>query len=109
MATVVENLRVVPEFDSSESDEIVEILSARLDRRLSRFDDDQVELEISVKDRDTPSQRVVLECWVAVSGDTRFVGTSTDAKLMAAVRETAEDVHKQLNRFLDKREDSRRG
>lgn len=109
MATVAENLRVVPEFDSSESDEIVEILSARLDRRLSRFDDDQVELEISVKDRDTPSQRVVLECWVAVSGDTRFVGTSTDATLMAAVRETAEDVHKQLNRFLDKREDSRRG
>lgn len=109
MATIAENLRVVPEFDSSESDQVVEILSARLDRRLSRFDDDQVELEISVKDRDTPSQRVVLECWIALSGDTRFVGTSTDETLMAAVRETAEDVYRQVNRFLDKREDSRRG
>ena len=109
MATVAENLRVVPEFDSSESDQVVEILSARLDRRLSRFDDDKVELEISVKDRDTPSQRVVLECWIALSGDTRFVGTSTDESLMAAVRETAEDVYRQVNRFLEKREDSRRG
>lgn len=108
MATVADRLRVVPEFDASETDRVVEIVSSRLDRRLGRFDDDQVELEISVKDRDTPSQRVVLECWIAASGDTRFVGTSSEASLMAAVRETADDVHTQVNRFLEKREDSRR-
>lgn len=108
LATVADSLRVVPEFDPSESDQIVEILSARLDRRLGRFDDGQVELEISVKERDTPSQRVVLECWIAVSGHTRFVGTSAEASLMAAVRETAEDVYTQVDRFLNKREDSRR-
>lgn len=108
LASVADSLRVVPEFDPSESDRIAEILSSRLDRRLGRFDDDQVELEISVKERDTPSQRVVLECWIAVSGDTRFVGTSTKAPLMAAVRETADDVYTQVDRFLDKHEDSRR-
>ena len=108
MATVADSLRVVPEFDPSESDEIVEIVSARLDRRLGRFDADQIELEISVKERDTPSQRVALECWIAVPGNTRFVGTSTEGSLMAAVREAAEDVYTQVDRFLNKREDSRR-
>ena len=108
MATIADSLRVVPQFDQSESDQLVEILSARLDRRLGRFDDDQVELEISVKERDMPSQRVVLECWIAVSGHTRFVGTSTEASLMTAVREVADDVYTQVDRFLNKREGSRR-
>ena len=108
MASVADSLRVVPEFDPSEADGIVEIVSSRLDRRLGRFDDDQVELEISVKERDTASQRVVLECWIAVSGKTHFVGTSTDATLMAGVREAADDVYRQVDRFLDKHERSRR-
>ncbi len=108
MASVADSLRVVPEFDPSESDQVVDILTSRLDRRLSRFGDDQVELEISVKDRDTPSQRVVLECWIAASGRTHFVGSSTKSPLMAAVRESAEDVHTQVDRFLTKRERSRR-
>ena len=34
-------------------------LQAKLDRRLSRWDPEQVELELSVKDRDTASQRAV--------------------------------------------------
>jgi hypothetical protein len=51
---------------------------------------------------------VVLECWIAVSGRTRFVGTSTEAPLMAAVRESADDVYTQVDRFLNKRENSRR-
>lgn len=106
--SVADSLRIVPEFDPSESDQIVEIVTSRLDRRLSRFSDDQVELEISVKERDTPSQRVVLECWVAVSGRTHFVGSSTKSPLMAAVRESADDVRTQVDNFLTKRESSRR-
>ncbi len=108
MATVTACLRIVPEFDPSEYDTVTEILAARLDRRLARFADDQVELEISVKDRDTPAQRVVLEGWIAVTGRTRFVGTSTEESLMAAVRETGEDLYTQIDRFLGKRESSRR-
>lgn len=108
MASVADSLRIVPGFDPSEYDQVIEIVSARLDRRLGRFEDDQVELEISVKERDTASQRVVLEGWIAVSGRTRFVGTSTKAPLMAAVRESADDLYTQIDRFLTKRESSRR-
>lgn len=108
MAAVAGNLRVGPQFDPSEYDQATEVVAARLDRRLERFDDDQVEFEITVKDRDSSQQRVTLECWIAASGRTRFVGTSTQADLWAAVRETAEDVQKQLNKFLTKREDARR-
>jgi len=108
LATVTASLRVVPEFDPSEYEQVAEILAARLDRRLGRFADDQVELEISVKDRGTPSQRVVLEGWIAVPGRTRFVGTSTEESLMAAVRETGEDLHTQIDRFLGKQESSHR-
>lgn len=107
MATVAANLRVLPEFDPSEFDEVARILSARLDRRLERFGDDQVQLEISVKDRDTSSQRVAMEAWIAVSGRSRFVGTSTRSSLWAAVREAGEDVHTQVDRFLQKRHDAR--
>ena len=107
MATVGSTLRVVPEFDPSEYEEVTEVLAGQLDRRLERFGDDQVELELSVKDRDTPSQRVVLECWIAVSGRTRFVGTSTRASLMDAVREVGDNVHTQVDRFVSKRETTR--
>jgi len=109
VAAVAGNLRVGPQFDPSESDKVTEVVAGRLDRRLERFDDEQVEFEITVKDRDTAQQRVALECWIAASGRTRFVGTSTDTDLMAAVRETADDLHKQLDKFLTKREDARRG
>lgn len=109
MAAVAGTLRVGPQFDPSEHDQVIEVVAGRLDRRLERFDDDKVELEITVKDRDTPQQRVTLECWIAASGRTRFVGTSKQADLWAAVRETAEDVQKQVNKFLTKREDARRG
>ena len=109
MATVAGNLRFLPQFDPSEYDQVTEVVAGRLDRRLERFDDDKLELEISVKDRDTAQQKVTLECWIATSGRTRFVGTSTDDTLMAAVRECAEDLHKQIDKFLTKREASRRG
>jgi ribosomal subunit interface protein len=109
VAAVAGNLRVGPQFDPSEYDKVAEVVAGRLDRRLERFDDEQLELEITVKDRDTPQQRVTLECWIAAAGRTRFVGTSKQADLWAAVRETAEDVQKQVNKFLSKREDARRG
>jgi len=107
VATVGSTLRVVPEFHPSEYEQVTEILAGRLDRRLERFGDDQVEFEASVKERDTPSQRVVLECWIAVSGRTRFVGTSTRTSLMDAVREAGENVHTQVDRFVSKHETTR--
>lgn len=107
MATVSGNLRITKHFTSQEHEEVEGAVAQRLDRRLSRYDEDQVELEISLKDRDSPQQKVTLELWIAASGDTRFVGTSDQADPITAARDAASDVQTQLDRFLTRREDSR--
>jgi ribosome-associated translation inhibitor RaiA len=107
MTTYNERLRIVPEFRSDERDGILEVLFGRLERRLSQWKPEQVELELSVKERDTPSQRTVLECWIA--GVPRMVATSTERDLDKAVIEVRDDLFRQLNRYVTRREDSRRG
>lgn len=102
-------LRIVPEFRPEEYEDVREQLRGRLETRLARWTSDQVELELSVKDRDTPSQKVTLEVWVAASGRTRFVATSKETSLRAAVNEARDDVHRQIDKFLTKRETGRRG
>jgi ribosome-associated translation inhibitor RaiA len=108
-ATVASALRVAPQFRSDEFDGVASELAARLDRRLSRFDENQVELEISVKDRDSAQQQVTLEAWIAAKGRTRFVATSTEGEIKAAVRDVAEGIQRQIDKFVTKREASRRG
>ena len=107
MSTFNERLRLVPEFRSDERDGIVEVLFGRLERRLEHWKAEQVELELSVKERDTASQRTVLECWIA--GVPRMVATSTERDLDKAVVEVRDDLFRQLNRYVTRREDSRRG
>ena len=65
MSKFKERTRVVGEFRTEEYDRFRDLLFGRLERRLKRWDADQVELELSVKERDTSSQRTVLECWIA--------------------------------------------
>ncbi len=108
MATVEKVLRVVPGFRGDERDELVGTLASGLDRRLERWDDDQVELELSVKDRDDVQQRVVLEGWVAAKGRTRFVATSEERDLQTAVVEVRDDLRRQIDRFVNKGQDARR-
>ena len=105
MTTFKDRTRVVPEFRPDEYDRVRGILFGRLERRLSRWDPEQVELEISVKERDTPSQRTVLECWIA--GAPKFVGTSKEPDLDKAVAEVREDVWRQVDRFVTRKESSR--
>ncbi len=106
MASIQDRLRIVPEFRSDEHDRIVELLFGRLERRLQRWEPDQVELEISVKDRDTPKQRMVLECWI--TGVPRMVATSTDQDLFKAVVEVRDDLWRQIDRFVTKKETARK-
>ncbi len=101
-----DRLRVVPQFRPDEYEKVRDSLFGRLDRRLSRWDPEEVELEISVKDRDTASQRVALECWVP--GAPKFVGTSNEVDLDKAVVEARDDVWRQVDRFVTKRETKRR-
>jgi ribosome-associated translation inhibitor RaiA len=101
-----ERLRIVPEFRADEYDWIRDLLFGRLERRLSRWEPSQVELELSVKDRDTPKQRLTLECWI--SGVPRMVATSTERELHTAVAEVRDDLWRQVDKFVTKRETARR-
>lgn len=98
---IEQRLRVVTEFREDERPWLVETLEAKLERRLSRWEAEQVELELSVKERDTSSQKTVLECWIAGESK-RFVGTSGETDLNKAVVEVRDDVHRQVNDHVEK-------
>jgi hypothetical protein len=100
-----DRLRLVPEFRSDEHDRYGDVLFGRLERRLKRWDPEQVELEMSVKDRDTNSQRVTLECWI--SRVPKIVGTSQNPDLDRAVLEVRDDVWRQIDRFVTRKEAER--
>lgn len=106
MTTFQDRLRIVPEFRTEEHDRIRELMFGKLERRLERWRPEQVELELSVKDRDTPKQRMVLECWIA--GEDRFVATTTEQDLMKGVVEVRDNLRRQINRAVTKRESARR-
>ena len=106
-ATIDACLRIAPEFRGDEHAGLTEQLRGKLEARLKRWDAEQVEMELSVKDRETAQQKVTLEVWIAARGRTRFVGTSTAPDLRAAVNDARDDVHRQIDRFVTKRESAR--
>lgn len=108
-ATVAATLRINPDFVPDDRNSLVEVLSSGLDQRLVRYSEDQVEMEISVKGRGGDQQRVTFEVWIAVSGNSRFVATSSERELGAAITEVRDDMRRQINRFVTRREDSRNG
>jgi ribosome-associated translation inhibitor RaiA len=65
-----------------------------LDVRLASFEADATELEISVKDRQSPGQKVTLECWTP--GLDKIVTTSTEGDLHAAVMDVRDDLRRRL-------------
>lgn len=106
MSEFADRLRIVPEFHSHEHERIRELMFGRLERRLARWKPEEVELELSVKDRDTPKQRMVLECWIA--REDRFVATSREQDLMKGVVEVRDDLRRQIDKAVTKRESARR-
>ncbi|MFW6009890.1 MAG: HPF/RaiA family ribosome-associated protein [Actinomycetota bacterium] len=102
-----DRLRVVPEFRADEHEKYADVLFGRLERRLQRWDPASVELELSVKERDSDSQRVTLECWVP--GLPKIVGTSSDPDLDRAVVEVRDEVWRQIDRQVNRRQTTRRG
>jgi ribosome-associated translation inhibitor RaiA len=101
-----ERLRIVPEFKPEEYDRIRALMFGRLERRLARWRPEEVELELSVKDRDTAKQRMVLECWI--HREDKLVATSREPDLMKAVVEVRDDLRRQIDRLVTKRETARR-
>jgi ribosome-associated translation inhibitor RaiA len=105
MTAMQERLRIVPEFRPDEYDRYREVVFGNLARRLERWEPEQVELELSVKERDTSSQRTVLECWL--HGAPKMVATSTEQDLERAVMEVRNDLRRQINRYVTKKEAAR--
>lgn len=103
----VDRLRLGTGFAESERPKILELFR-KLDRRLQRFPADEVDLELSVKERDTPAQSVVLECWIAELRGERFVATSTEPDLRDALMECREDLWRQIDRAISRRIDQQR-
>ena len=92
-ASVESSLRLGSGFEASERDRIVAGWSS-LTNRLESFREGTVDLELSVKERGKPSQRTVLEAWIA--GSDRLVATSEEPDLAGALTEVRDDLIRQL-------------
>jgi ribosome-associated translation inhibitor RaiA len=92
-ASVESSLRLGSGFKAGERDRIVAGWG-KLSSRLGSYPQGSVELEMSVKERGTPSQRTVLEAWIA--GSDRLVATSAQPDLDSAVTEVRDDLIRQL-------------
>lgn len=104
-AASLDQLNLGTGFAESERDRIVARL-AKLNRRLKRFPADGTWLELSVKQRDTSSQSVTLEC--EVPGFAKFVATSSESDLRDALMDVREDLWRQINDAVTKRTEGAR-
>jgi ribosome-associated translation inhibitor RaiA len=91
--TVADTLQLANGVAPAEFDRVVDALG-RLDHRLRSFPAGTVELTLSVKERDTPSQHTTLEAWIA--GRPRLVATSSRADLDAALVEVRDELIRQI-------------
>ncbi|MFI6325141.1 hypothetical protein ACIBG8_47030 [Nonomuraea sp. NPDC050556] len=101
MTEIAERLRIATGFAQKEHEWIGERFES-LYRRLRGHEPDSVDMELSIKDRDTAEQRATLELWV--SGWPRLVATSRKTDLSAAVTEVRDDMIRQVDDTKEKRE-----
>ena len=92
--TVSETLRLSNGLAPSELDQAVAALG-RLDPLLRSYPAGTVELQLSIKERGTPSQRTTLEAWIA--GRQRVIATSSRTYLDGALAEVRDELARQLN------------
>jgi hypothetical protein len=96
-----ERLRLSGGFSEADRPRIVESLAGVL-KLLKRWDPDEVDLEISVKDRDDLDQVVTLEIWLPGWG--HFVAISHQRHLDSALTEVRKDMFRQLEDEKTKRQ-----
>ena len=92
-ATVADSLRLEGDLSPNDWDRVVARLAV-LDHRLRTFPAGGIELVLSMKERDEPSQRTVLEA--SVPGRPRLVATSTEIEVDTALTEVRDDLIRQL-------------
>lgn len=80
------------------------LVADTLSQALGRFShsDAAWEMELSVKDREAPGQQVTLEAWVP--GKNRFVATSQEEDLRAALNDVGADIRRQFQKARDRRD-----
>ncbi len=96
VTVIAQRLRLATGFLDSERDWIVERLGA-LGSRLRSFPDTQVDLEISLKDRDAPDQQVTLECRIHRTPSLHLVSTSSAPALAVALNEVRNGLIRQID------------
>jgi ribosome-associated translation inhibitor RaiA len=94
VATVESSLRINGGVEPAERDQIVEHWSS-LNSRLRSFREDQVVLELSVKDRDTAGQHTTLEAIIA--GFPRMAATSSNPEIHRALAEVRDELVRKIN------------
>ncbi|NKE60360.1 HPF/RaiA family ribosome-associated protein [Lentzea sp. PSKA42] len=95
-AVITKRLHLATGFLANERDWVAERLAA-LGSRLRSFRDEQVDLEISVKDRRGVEQRVTLECWINRTPRLHLVATSSEKDLPAALNEVRNELIRQVD------------
>jgi ribosome-associated translation inhibitor RaiA len=100
-ASLEENLRLGKGLKEHDRERVLRRL-AGLDARLRSFRADAVDLLLTVKERETPSQRTTLEATIA--NWPRLVATSVRAGLDEALAEVGEELVRQLTEVKTRRE-----
>ncbi|MDX3659754.1 hypothetical protein PV646_20840 [Streptomyces sp. ID05-26A] len=95
-SVIDQRLHLATGFHASERDWVVERLSA-LGSRLRSYRDDQVDLEIAVKDREGVDQRVTLQCWLSSAHRQHLIATSSEQELPAALNEVRDELMRQVD------------
>ncbi|ONI91878.1 Fis family transcriptional regulator [Actinosynnema sp. ALI-1.44] len=93
---IVQRIRLITGFHSSERDWIIRRLAA-LAPRLRSFPYGHVDLEISLKERGGADQRVTLECWIRRSSRLHLVSMSSASDIAAALNEVRVHLIRQLD------------
>ena len=97
-----ERLRLGAGFGAADRRHVLELLSS-LTRHLARWKPEKVDLEISVKDRGGPEQKVTLEA--LLPGLEVVVATAASRELDHAVIEARKELIRQVDDEKDKRSD----
>ena len=103
--TLDEHLRLGAGFAAADRLRILGALSA-LAPHLSGWEHDQVDLEVSLKDTQSPDQKVTLQAWLA--GRSHLVATSHERDLDHALAEVRRDLIRQIEDERSRREPRKR-
>lgn len=82
---------------------MIEDRLGKLNRRLKRFPADATELELTVKDRASTTQKVTLECWLPHFA--KLVATSHEHDVRDALNEVCNDMWRQIDEAIDRRKE----